>query len=552
MIVIKPNNRLVCYATRGGHITRTWVSFDKVGTSGTRTREEESVIEKGQLVAGRYRLLDTIGSGAMGIVWQARDERLDRTVAIKQLLMRAGLSDSQTEDARRRAMREGRLAARLQHRNAIALFDVAEHDGDPCLIMEYLPSRSLSGLLADRGTLSPQEAAQIGEQVATALTAAHAAGIVHRDVKPGNILIDDAGQVKITDFGISRAVDDGTMTQSSAGMLAGTPAYLAPEVARGQDPTRASDVFSLGATLFHAIEGQPPYGFKDNPLAQLYAVAMGSIPEPKRAGPLTDALMKLLSPDADDRPTMPEVVITLAALAGNTPVVVPKPIPVSAPVQATLIAPKPPAAPVAMAQAPAPAPPRQNPPPPPAPPRPANEPAQPGGRGKRALVVVGAVLVAAVLGALVATILSPKSNDNNAGGQPTQQTATVTVSPPSPPETPTTNSAPPTPQGGSEGSIDWGTAGQLVIDYYGSGTPAGRWAMLTPEVQQSFGSADAFQQYWAAFPQLSSRNARNVRLNADNSVTVPVDVTYASGNQVHKEIRVVKIGGQLKIASDAK
>jgi serine/threonine protein kinase len=268
-------------------------------------------------------LLDTIGSGAMGIVWQARDERLDRTVAIKQLLMRAGLSDSQAEDARRRAMREGRLAARLQHRNAIALFDVAEHDGDPCLIMEYLPSRSLSKLLADRGTLSPQEAAQIGEQVATALTAAHAAGIVHRDVKPGNILIDDTGQVKITDFGISRAADDGTMTQSSAGMLAGTPAYLAPEVARGQEPTRASDVFSLGATLYHAIEGQPPYGFKDNPLAQLYAVAMGNVPEPKRAGPLTDVLMKLLSPEIDERPTMPEVVTTLSALSNGAGVVAP-------------------------------------------------------------------------------------------------------------------------------------------------------------------------------------------------------------------------------------
>jgi hypothetical protein len=130
----------------------------------------------------------------------------------------------------------------------------------------------------------------------------------------------------------------------------------------------------------------------------------------------------------------------------------------------------------------------------------------------------------------------------------------VTVSPPpgSEPTSPSTNSVPPSPQGGSEGPIEWGSAGQLVIDYFGSGNAATRWAMLTPEVQQSFGSVDAFQQYWAAFPQLSSRNARNVRQNADNSVTVPVDVTYASGNQVHKEIRVIKVGGQLKISSDAK
>ncbi|MEV4316574.1 serine/threonine-protein kinase [Actinocrispum sp. NPDC049592] len=521
-------------------------------------REEESVIEKGQLVAGRYRLLDTIGSGAMGIVWQARDERLDRTVAIKQLLMRAGLSDAQAEDARRRAMREGRLAARLQHRNAIALFDVAEHEGDPCLIMEYLPSRSLSGLLADRGTLTPQEAAQIGEQVATALTAAHAAGIVHRDVKPGNILIDDTGQVKITDFGISRAVDDGTITQSSAGMLAGTPAYLAPEVARGQDPTRASDVFSLGATLFHAVEGEPPYGFKDNPLAQLYAVAMGKVPEPKRAGPLTDALMKLLNPDAGERPTMPEVVATLAELAGKATVTLPAPIPVSAPVQPTLVAPQP--VPVKPRPVAAPPPPKPVPPPPPpqTPPsgQPAPQPAGSGpGRSKRALVVVGAVVAAALLGGLVATLLSSKGNtDNNAGGQTPPPTATVTISPPPPTVSSggTSSSAPPSPQGGSEGPIDWGSAGQLVIDYFGSAAPAARWGMLTPDVQQSFGSMDAFQQYWAAYPQLSSRNARNVRVNPDQSVTVPVDVTYASGNQVHKEIRVVKIGGQLKIASDAK
>ncbi|MET0233060.1 MAG: serine/threonine-protein kinase [Kibdelosporangium sp.] len=537
--------------------------------SGTRTRGIESVIEKGQLVAGRYRLLDTIGSGAMGIVWQARDERLDRTVAIKQLMMRAGLSESQAADARRRAMREGRIAARLQHRNAIALFDVAEHDGDPCLIMEYLPSRSLSGLLADRGTLSPQEAAQIGEQVATALTAAHAAGIVHRDVKPGNILIDDNGQVKITDFGISRSTDDGTMTQSSVGMLAGTPAYLAPEVARGQDPTRASDVFSLGATLYHAIEGQPPYGFKDNPLAQLYAVAMGNVPEPKHAGALTKTLMTLLSAEAADRPTMPEIVTTLADLAGGDTLIVhtpPPPKPVPAPAQPTLVAP------VAMQQK---APPRQAPPqqqrqqqqqsPPQQPPhqpqqRPANQPkpAAPPGKNKRVLAVIGAVLAAAVLGGVVATMLSSNTPENNlANGQtsnnvaPPQSTVTV-VSTQSPPPAQSSSSTPPTPQGVSEGSIDWSSAGQLVINFYGSASPESRWGMLSPEAQQTFGSIAAFQQFWAQYPQVSSKNAKGVRENGDGSVTVPVDVIYGGGNQQHKEIRVIKTGGQLKIASDGK
>jgi eukaryotic-like serine/threonine-protein kinase len=498
----------------------------------------------------------------MGIVWQARDERLDRTVAIKQLLMRAGLSESQTADARRRAMREGRIAARLQHRNAIAMFDVAEHEGDPCLIMEYLPSRSLSGLLSERGTLSPQEAAKIGEQVATALTAAHAAGIVHRDVKPGNILIDDNGQVKITDFGISRSTDDGTMTQSSVGMLAGTPAYLAPEVARGQDPTRASDVFSLGATLYHAVEGQPPYGFKDNPLAQLYAVAMGNVPAPKNAGAMTDTLMRLLSLDASDRPTMPEIVTTLSDLSDGATVVVPAPTvrvakPVEAPAPPTLVA----QVPASVQQQPKQAQPQQQQQAPPAQPpqRPAPQPRpRPGepGKNKRTVAVVGAIVAAAVLGAVVTTVLlSGSGENNNAGGTqsnvppPPQSTVTIVSTAPEPTKE---SSQQPAPQGASEGGIDWSDAGKLVINYYNSSSVAARWSTLTPELQATFGSLDAFTQYWAQYPQVSSRNAKGVRENGDGSVTVPVDITYGSGNQTHKELRVVKTGGQLKIASDGK
>ncbi|MGH3880715.1 MAG: serine/threonine-protein kinase, partial [Actinophytocola sp.] len=238
----------------------------------------------------------------MGVVWKAQDERLDRTVAIKRLLVRYAVSEEQSEETRRRAMREARIAARLQHRNAIAMFDVAEHDGDPCLIMEFLPSRSLSAVLAERGTLPPTEVAEIGAQVAAALAAAHAVGIVHRDVKPGNILLADNGTVKITDFGISKALDDGTVTTQTG--LAGTPAYLAPEIARGEDPGRASDVFSLGSTLYHAVEGKPPFGTNSNPLALLHAVASGIAPPPRNAGPLADTLANLMRPDPGTRPTM--------------------------------------------------------------------------------------------------------------------------------------------------------------------------------------------------------------------------------------------------------
>src|SRR5205823_1495684 len=197
---------------------------------------------------------------------------------VKQLLLQPGLTEEQKQDARRRALREARIAARLHHPNAIVVFDVAEHDGDPCLVMEYMAANSLAALLSERGSLPPGEVASVGRQIASALSAAHASGIVHRDIKPGNVLIDEANVAKITDFGIARAVGDVTVTQT--GMFAGTPAYLAPEVARGQEPTAASDVFSLGSTMYTAVEGHSPFGLGENTLALLYAVAAGKVDPP--------------------------------------------------------------------------------------------------------------------------------------------------------------------------------------------------------------------------------------------------------------------------------
>ncbi len=178
--------------------------------------------EDGRLVAGRYRLISRIGTGAMGVVWRAHDERLNRTVAVKKLLLSPGLPEDEAAEAVERCMREGRIAARLHHANAISVFDVVDEDGAPCLIMEYLPSKSLAMVLTEQGPLDPYEVARIGALSASALVAAHAAGIVHRDIKPGNILLGDDGSVKITDFGISRAADDVTVTKT--GMIAGTPA----------------------------------------------------------------------------------------------------------------------------------------------------------------------------------------------------------------------------------------------------------------------------------------------------------------------------------------
>ncbi|HEX3650411.1 MAG TPA: serine/threonine-protein kinase, partial [Pseudonocardiaceae bacterium] len=271
--------------------------------------------EVGRLIADRYRLTEHIGSGAMGVVWQAHDERLHRTVALKQLLLSPGLSAAEAHEARERAMREGRIAARLQHPNAVAVYDVVEDAGQPVLIMEYVPSQSLSAVLDARGPLQPQEVARIGVQVATALTVAHQAGIVHRDIKPGNVLLADDGIVKITDFGISRATGDVTVT--ATGMLAGTPAYLAPEVAKGENPGPPSDVFSLASTMYAAIEGHPPFGTGENTLALLHAVAACRTIPPRKAGPLTALLMAMLRANPNDRPTMPDVSRALTAVAAG-------------------------------------------------------------------------------------------------------------------------------------------------------------------------------------------------------------------------------------------
>ena len=269
------------------------------------------------LLADRYRLVRQVGSGGMGVVWEARDERLERPVAVKQLRPQVGLSPEEAELAKNRAMREARITARLHHRNAVPVFDVVEHEGQPCLIMQFLPSVPLSKEIREGGPLSAAEAARVGAQIASALAAAHQLGIVHRDVKPGNILITDDGTALISDFGISHALGDATLT--STGLVHGTPAYLAPEVARGADSSFASDVFSLGATLYACLEGGPPFGTDSNSIALLYKVASGEFAPPQRAGALTPVLMQMLRSDPAARPAMKEVASRLAAIeAGDS------------------------------------------------------------------------------------------------------------------------------------------------------------------------------------------------------------------------------------------
>ncbi|MGC5172619.1 serine/threonine-protein kinase [Microbacterium sp. DT81.1] len=274
------------------------------------------------LIADRYRLVKMLGAGGMGIVWQAWDERLHRPVALKMLRTQPELTDRERQLATDRAMREARISAGLHHPHAVTVFDVVEHEGQPCIVMQLIESTPLSDLLREHGTLTPAETARIGAEIGSALAAAHKMRIVHRDVKPGNILITEDGSAMISDFGISHALGDATIT--ATGMIHGTPAYLAPEVARGQPSSFASDVFSLGSTLYAMLEGSPPFGADKNAIALLHRVARGGYPPPKHAGSLGPLLYEMLATNPKRRPTMASIAATLKELQeprlpGQTP-----------------------------------------------------------------------------------------------------------------------------------------------------------------------------------------------------------------------------------------
>ncbi|HEY0807976.1 MAG TPA: protein kinase [Pseudonocardiaceae bacterium] len=270
---------------------------------------------EGTLIADRYRLLGEVGRGGMGVVWQARDERLDRVVAVKQL--------NSDDRSTLRAQREARLAARLRHPHAVTVHDIVAQDDTLYLVMEYLPARSLADILLDRATLPAPEVAAIGAALASALAAAHGEGIVHRDVTPANVLITSSGVAKIADFGIARAPGSGAIT--GGGIIAGTPAYLAPEVANGAEAGYPADVFSLGATLYHALEGTPPFGTDDNPIVMLMRAAHDPIAPLRHTGPLADVLVRMLDRDPARRPVMAEVQSLLGAVLDNRPLPPPRP-----------------------------------------------------------------------------------------------------------------------------------------------------------------------------------------------------------------------------------
>src|SRR5579872_986593 len=257
-----------------------------------------SVPEAERFLAGRYRLRAVIGRGGMGVVWRARDEMLNRDVAVKEVIWPPEIQEAERETVRRRALREAQMAARLHHQNVVGVYDIFEDDGRPVIVMELLPFGSLRDTLGEGGPLPPARVARIGLGVLAGLRAAHEAGVIHRDVKPANIMLGPEDRVVLTDFGIAKATDSEALT--TAGILIGSPSFLAPERARGEQAGAAADLWGLGASLYTAVEGRPPFE-RPGALASLTAVVADE-PDPYRhAGPLEPVISGLLRKDPGAR-----------------------------------------------------------------------------------------------------------------------------------------------------------------------------------------------------------------------------------------------------------
>lgn len=267
---------------------------------------------QGRLVAGRYRLGEAIGSGGMGRVWRAHDEVLHRTVAIKELTAALYVSESDQAILLARTRGEARAAARINHSAVVTVHDVLEHDGRPWIVMELVEGRSLADAVKDEERVDPREAARIGLWVLRALRAAHTAGVLHRDVKPGNVLLADDGRVLLTDFGIAQIEGDSTITRT--GEVVGSVDYLAPERVRGHDPGPSSDLWALGATLYTAVEGRSPFR-RTSPLTTMQAVVEEEATEPRYAGALAPVISALLRKDPAERPDATEAEHLLAQAA---------------------------------------------------------------------------------------------------------------------------------------------------------------------------------------------------------------------------------------------
>ncbi|GHJ93179.1 serine/threonine protein kinase [Streptomyces sp. NE5-10] len=348
----------------------------------------------GLLLAGRYRLGESIGRGGMGKVWRAHDEVLHRVVAVKELTAGRFVAEADRLVLHARTQKEARAAARITHPGVVTVHDVLEHDDRPWIVMQFVDGPSLADAVKEAGTIAPREAARVGLHVVGALRAAHAAGVLHRDVKPGNVLLARDGRVLITDFGIAAIEGDSTITRT--GELVGSIDYLAPERVRGGDPGPASDLWSLGATLYTAVEGTSPFR-RTSPISTMQAVVGEEPPYPANAGPLAPVIVALLRKDPDHRPRADETErMLLEAMEGRSP----ETAQAYVPTQRMDLEPVDTGRPAAPVDVPTPAFPSVSPPTlAPAPP------AAPAGKGRWRSAVLTAVLAAAVAGGAVFAVM---------------------------------------------------------------------------------------------------------------------------------------------------
>ncbi|SDP23861.1 Serine/threonine protein kinase [Pedococcus dokdonensis] len=477
-----------------------------------------------QVIAGRYEVVRPIGSGGMGTVWLCRDTVLGREVAVKQIGALPG-----EPAAAARAMREARIAASLNDPHAVGVFDVVDENDSHWLVMEYVEGQSLAERIREVGALPPTRVAAIGSAVASALARAHERGIVHRDIKPGNILIDLAGTPKISDFGIARAQADDQLTQT--GFMTGTPGYLSPELARGGDPTPASDVWALGATLFYAVEGQPPYEAQANPLATLQAISRGDGRPVEKAGPLGGAIAAMMDRDPERRWDMATASDRLDRIAhGDATMALPAGALLGAgadPAATEVIA-----APVESTQRFEPAP---LPPPPVTDPYAARGTAPRDDRDGRSRAT--AWIVALVVLALIALGIAYALTDGFGTNTPTPgQTTTVTstqTKTETPSETKTTSSTTSsstttttTTSTTTDTSKDDAALTRFIESYYRDVTKANKrndtFAQLTPAMQQASDGREGYETFWDS---IESVDVGNVEADSANDKAV-VELTF--------------------------
>lgn len=465
------------------------------------------------MIAGRYRLEKEIGRGGAGVVHLAHDELLGRRVAVKRI----GLLPGTTDDDVSRAEREARLAAGINHPHVVSIFDLVKDEDCYWLVMEHVEGRTLAEIVADEGPLPDRRAAAILAQAADGLVQAGRAGVVHRDVKPSNIFVAGDDRAKLGDFGIARASNDTVLTQT--GLITGSPAYLAPEVASGAPATAASDVWSLGATLYHALAGRPPYDVGDNVLGGLYKIVHDDPPRLPAGHPAAGLLAVMLTKDPAERWPVARVRDDLRRIARGEPSEATPPHGRGEPPTAV------------MATQPVP-------PPAPEPETTATRPtAAPVASGGRSLGWVAAVLALVLVAGIGTWLLWPRGEEPGDAGGSTEPSASTEPSPsedptsetpsesPSETEEPTTEPTPSDAAGGTPAAMR-----AFVRDYFSRVTtdPEATFELLTPEFQAESGGFEDYSGFWGT---IESATPRAIRADPGSlTTTYTIDFVTTSGD----------------------